>query len=912
MRAKRAGLGNMVMWLASGTRARAAWSLSLYEIGAGATRSGNAVQNAGVAAQAGKALATVNDKSEWGGLDYLAADAMVAEERVKDREFRLKDTADDDTPGMEPWRVNENIRPAKPLEALIARAAKVGPGFENEHVAFPARARLIAHHRPDDPPINSSPVFDPGDGSRDDWQAGLQGPVRVRPWLESFCAALPDPRETGTDFEEPADMFALLLNATRSGGDNSGWLGAHFAQAEAVLSAEAFGFAHPADDGYHNLGLPRLGLPVMEGGLEAFRTKFGSRGSLLYSPLAMSPEQWPNPPKSINPVLTEIREDYNDTHSTHCGTAPGYKKLVTWIPIFDFGPPTVIEPPQPKPEPKPRPKYPGIIKVPFEGEDTGPNPFGGSGGGGGIPASLSGDDFWDGNGPGVDDLRGDYPAAGVVASRNFGERAASVLSQFEATSIQYRARPALPDGQLTLRMLGTSEIDHLAGLMYGYTVRDAFEQPVVADDVASPNYKYASPRAVDTPNERWPASLSSAAELVFNESGVLTGKDPARGGGSVMLMPSNAPVDWMYAENKERWSGTINDLTRIIMAGKNSAGVIADGRFGLGLRSLQSGRIVSGFEFKLDTSTSATEPDLVLSPKNASGAESGAGVFHVQTGVQVDDYLLAGAVGTEADAIRIDNTTTRGRIRASDFGTKAAHIIAHQHSTTVAPKLYLSRSNSDSSSHTAVTNSQELGSVVALGWAHSTPGYLPAAQIKMSVDSGGTVGSGSMPGKIELQTTRDSAKTPTTAVLIDSAQTVFVRQPSSTAPVTVIESAASDGVRRETYLSRATTLSAGVTPVNVLTLAPTEVCRLRVSITAAEESGGTDHDYAYEALLKVTEVSGALSIGTAAVLLNDGSAAFAITYADGGSGVLQINVDDTGAYNMLWNIIIEVDRNTRV
>jgi hypothetical protein len=640
------------MWLASADRKRAAWSLSLYEFTAGTKRSGKKARNSGLAAQVGKAFALTKG-DEWGGLDAVASDAIVAEEHVQDREFAVKDDADTETPGLELWRASgsePNIRTAKPLEALVARAAKVGPGFENEHVAFPNRAQLIAHHRPDDPPINSTWVYDPGDGSRDDWRAGLHGPLRVRPWLEKFCAAAPNPRDTASSFEEESPTLALLLNATKSAGDNSGWLGAHFAAAEATLSAEAFGFAHPADDGNHRLGVGFDGTEILEGGLEAYRTKFGSRGSLLYSPLAMSPEQWPFPARSIFPVLTEIREDYTDTHAKLCGHAPGYKKLVTWVPLLDPGPPVPPVPPEDPPNPPTddppiKPKWPGIIRVPREGEpEPGiPNVFGGQ------PASHSGGD----DGPTVDDVQGIYPAAGIVPPVNFGERAAAAMNQLEATSMQYRARPSLPDGRLDLRMIGTSEVDNLAGLMYGYTIQQAFESPVVADDVAAPNYLFTAPQNNDDPNQRWPVQLSNAAELSFDDAGGISGRTPARGPGSVFAVPSNVPPDWLFVENKERWTGTPNAMLRAILAGKNAAGVIIPGRGGIGLRNL-AGDLVSGWQYELDYTDSATEPNINWTKRDATGANAGAGKFMVN-GVE----LGAGA-GT-GDITSGSNLTT-GRI----------------------------------------------------------------------------------------------------------------------------------------------------------------------------------------------------------------------------------------------------------
>ena len=634
-----------VMWLSSPQRKRAAWSMQLYEITAGASRSRNKVRNSGLAAQAGKALATVNDQSEWGGLDFLASDAFVAEEDVQKREYALKDTKQDKTPGIDPWRINENIREALPLESVVLRAAKVGPGFENEHVAFPARAKLIAHHRPDDPPINSTQVYDPGDGSATDWNAGLHGPVRVRRWVESFCAQ----RQTVSTPEK--ETFALLLNGTKSGGDNSGWLAAHFAKAEALLSAEAFGFAHPADDGNHDVGETQ-DAKIMEGGIEFAVAKFGSTDSgWLYSPMAFNPAQWPFPPKHIFPALVELREDYTDRHGTLCGTAPGRKKWVTWFPLIEPGPPVgppirpPEEPPTDDPPGEPPNAPPGIIEVPFAGEPTGR---------GGVPASST--------------VPFEGEPTGIVPPTNYGERAAAAMSQIEATSVQYRARPSLPDGVLTRRALGESESDTLAGLLYGYTVEQAMREPVVADDVAAPEYLYTDPVANDNPNQRWPSKVSNIAELSFDAAGGLSGRTPARGPGSVAFMPSNAPVDWQFVENKARWTGTPNAATRIILAGKNAAGIEVAGRFGLGLRTRQSGRIASGQELRLgfDGSGGITEPDLHLYPKTTTGAEgldTGAAKLvihedvHITGDLTVDGSGGGGGVGGSTGSV--DNMVLR-------------------------------------------------------------------------------------------------------------------------------------------------------------------------------------------------------------------------------------------------------------
>jgi hypothetical protein len=146
--------------------------------------------------------------------------------------------------------------------------------------------------------------------------------------------------------------------------------------------------------------------------------------------------------------------------------------------------------------------------------------------------------------------------------------------------------------------------------------------------------------------------------------------------------------------------------------------------------------------------------------------------------VAFEDRLLVGSKGNEQDAIRINGVTTQARIKASSFGGTAT-LLCHQHSTTNYPLLILSRSNSNSASHAAVTNGMTLGSILPVGWASGTPGYIPVGSIDFEVDATGTVSATSMPGRLSFKVTPDGGVTPIEFMSADNSGVVeFTNNPN--------------------------------------------------------------------------------------------------------------------------------------
>lgn len=133
--------------------------------------------------------------------------------------------------------------------------------------------------------------------------------------------------------------------------------------------------------------------------------------------------------------------------------------------------------------------------------------------------------------------------------------------------------------------------------------------------------------------------------------------------------------------------------------------------------------------------------------------------------VEIDDP------GLETSGILVDGASYETAFRVNDIGGSApAQVILHRHSTTWEPILLSARSNSDTSSHTAVTNGMSVLTMYGAGWVGSYYGTM--ASITMSADSSGTIGTGSAPGRIELKTTPNGSLVPVTALSINNAGTV--------------------------------------------------------------------------------------------------------------------------------------------
>lgn len=181
------------------------------------------------------------DPQTHDGAAFIVADTFYAYYDAKTKQAICLDDLDATAvhTGALPLTLGNDLLTLQPeMSGLgrVVRSAEYGTAGLDKNIFIHDRGPLNAHHVPPDEPTLSSIVED-GDSGR---KAGLHGPVRVTAWANGWC------NFTGST----APLMALVLNATRSGGDNSGWLAMYFEQTEAVGSMEAggpIGHAGPKD-----------------------------------------------------------------------------------------------------------------------------------------------------------------------------------------------------------------------------------------------------------------------------------------------------------------------------------------------------------------------------------------------------------------------------------------------------------------------------------------------------------------------------------------------------------------------------------------------------------------------------------------------------------------------------------------
>lgn len=141
----------------------------------------------------------------------------------------------------------------------------------------------------------------------------------------------------------------------------------------------------------------------------------------------------------------------------------------------------------------------------------------------------------------------------------------------------------------------------------------------------------------------------------------------------------------------------------------------------------------------------------------------------------IDGYvstpLNVGDPGSEASGININGTTYASAAKINDIGTSnIAQFVIHRHSTTLEPLIVGARANSETSSHSNVTNGMTVFSLYGAGWAGSS--YHLFSQILFKVDASGTVSNSSAPGTIDFRVTPNGAVTPASAMTIRSDRSV--------------------------------------------------------------------------------------------------------------------------------------------
>lgn len=134
------------------------------------------------------------------------------------------------------------------------------------------------------------------------------------------------------------------------------------------------------------------------------------------------------------------------------------------------------------------------------------------------------------------------------------------------------------------------------------------------------------------------------------------------------------------------------------------------------------------------------------------------------------DIVDVGDPGTESSGINVNGVTYKARLRVNDIGgAYAAQHIIHRHSTSLQPLLLFARSNTDDTTHSAVTSGQALSSIFAAGWTGTH--YDLFGESNFSVGTG-TVSATSSPGKWSLKLTPDSSNTPVDVIVADSDKSV--------------------------------------------------------------------------------------------------------------------------------------------
>lgn len=251
------------------------------------------------------------------------------------------------------------------------------------------------------------------------------------------------------------------------------------------------------------------------------------------------------------------------------------------------------------------------------------------------------------------------------------------------------------------------------------------EVGIVHHEVGAPVYDTSRNIVGDkNPNKRWPVELIRRGYV--DEEG---NRRAAIGPGSVMDLPGNITAAMQFLENKDLLPSKIPDFTRIIGAvGDGSGNMLIDGRFGLGMRSLESARVASGIEARLDVSGigSNEQPDVHWYPKSETGADgdqsnvakfklhmdlsvTGRALMEGTAFLQADKPLNVGERATEPSAPSTDDiylddgsNTANGnpgwrRYNGSSWEDIANHNKEHHRVSKESDEQYVSATLSDDS-----------------------------------------------------------------------------------------------------------------------------------------------------------------------------------------------------------------------
>lgn len=127
--------------------------------------------------------------------------------------------------------------------------------------------------------------------------------------------------------------------------------------------------------------------------------------------------------------------------------------------------------------------------------------------------------------------------------------------------------------------------------------------------------------------------------------------------------------------------------------------------------------------------------------------------------------ILGGEGGSEGGGINVGGATWSAPGYFSSIGsTDLLNILSHQHSTTLAGGIGLSRSNSDDSSHGTIASGQAFGHIWGIGYGDTR--YEIGCGISLVCD--GAAGNSDMPGRLEFCTVPNGSSTVTERLRIAS------------------------------------------------------------------------------------------------------------------------------------------------
>lgn len=208
---------------------------------------------------------------------------------------------------------------------------------------------------------------------------------------------------------------------------------------------------------------------------------------------------------------------------------------------------------------------------------------------------------------------------------------------------------------------------------------------------------------------------------------------------------------------------SVNYLKLVNAASGNAATLTADGETNVSIEIVPKGVGTVNIPAVVNDVTQLNVDNIRIDGNTISAVDTDGNITLIPDGTGEVDIFEPPA--SEAGGINVNGAIFNTALRVNDIGgTAPAQFIIHRHSTALQPILLSARSNSDTDSHAAVTNSMSLFSIYSCGWTASH--YDIFASIDFSVDTTGTVSATSSPGRMSFNVTADGANVPTTAAYI--------------------------------------------------------------------------------------------------------------------------------------------------